>query len=617
MIIFADEGFTDERMDVDHNLALASAVRSNLLGGSAQEREELAYALLASLPRSRVANIQRRIAPLLQLDVVGLLPNEVALQVLSHLPWQSLLSCAMVSRRWNALANDSTLWKPLCQLKGWEWNVSRARGRAFELDSGDGMDDAEDSDDEGMGDEEDTHLSGVGSGPLISEQDDSGFLSMDMTSSGSQPSTSRTVSLGPLTFPLPLYRAPGRAAPPCRTPRKHKPNARHSAPAILPAADPSASVRQYDYKLLYLTHVRLQNRVRDGSYRLSCLQSRKQNADGSAINGHSNTIYCLQLYTYPETGKQALFTGSKDRTIREWNLSKENGGERYGMVERVMEGLHDSSVLSLCVGHGYIASGSSDRRVGLWDLERGELRRALLDHDDSVLCVRFDERRLVSCSKDRTVRVYSFPDLQPQFLLQGHRAAVNAVSICDNFIASASGDRSMRIWDADTGALLRIFENHHSRGLASIDFKYPMVLSGSSDKHLRFFNVVTGQGWSTSPDLDNTPAPLASLPPSPSPTATTMCEACGVVKRRRENPHTDLVRSVALGDEFVISGSYDFTVKVWSRKTGALVADLTRGHTGRIFCVGFDHTKIVSCGEDQRIAIWDFSHGIDTSFIKL
>jgi F-box and WD-40 domain protein 1/11 len=81
--------------------------------------------------------------------------------------------------------------------------------------------------------------------------------------------------------------------------------------------------------------------------------------------------------------------------------------------------------------------------------------------------------------------------------------------------------------------------------------------------------------------------------------------------------HADLVRSVALGEEFVVSGSYDLSIKVWERKTGKLVADLTGGHTSRIFCIGFDCTKIVSCGEDQRICIWDFSHGIDTSFIKL
>ena len=34
------------------------------------------------------------------------------------------------------------------------------------------------------------------------------------------------------------------------------------------------------------------------------------------------------------------------------------------------------------------------------------------------------------------------------------------------------------------------------------------------------------------------------------------------------------------------------TAQVWDRTTGALVADLAGGHTGRIFCIGFDCTKV-------------------------
>jgi hypothetical protein len=28
-------------------------------------------------------------------------------------------------------------------------------------------------------------------------------------------------------------------------------------------------------------------------------------------------------------------------------------------------------------------------------------------------------------------------------------------------------------------------------------------------------------------------------------------------------------------------------------------------------------SQIVSCGEDQRICVWDFSEGLDTSFLHL
>ena len=66
--------------------------------------------------------------------------------------------------------------------------------------------------------------------------------------------------------------------------------------------------------------------------------------------------------------------------------------------------------------------------------------------------------------KDETVRTYLFPDVVPHLVLEGHRAAVNAVALAGDLLASASGDRSIRIWNAETGNLVRVFENHHNRG---------------------------------------------------------------------------------------------------------------------------------------------------------
>ncbi|CAK5277193.1 unnamed protein product [Mycena citricolor] len=566
-----DEGFTDEEV-----FSASSELLSKVT--SEQECEELALKLLVSLPRSRLATIQRRLAPLLQFDVVGSLPAEVSLQIFSHLPAHTLLTCSLVSRRWRALANDQAIWKELCEGRGWVWkqpsrvhsfDAPRSRGESWE-------------DDEGMGDSDE-------------EEEEDEFSADGIEVAKAEWVMMQAELAGPATTSMPLVTArPSTLA-------RSKSRTRHNS---APAALSETSYLRPDYKRLFQTHTRLNNRVRSGSYRLSAIQTR-----GGPSNAHTTTIYCLQLYTYPATGVQVLFTGSRDRTIREWNLST-------GLVERVIAGVHTSSVLSICVHDGYLASASSDRQVAVWDLSKNALVKLISDHEDSVLCVRMDGRRLASCSKDRTVRTYSFPDLEPQFVLGAHRAAVNAVSLSGDLIVSGSGDRSVRLWDATTGKLLRTFENHHSRGIASIDFAAPYVVSGSSDKHLRFFDIMSFQGWSTSEGASQA-TPLSA--------SGTICTTCGNaaggshaarpgVQRR---VHSDLVRSVAMGPDFVLSGSYDLSIKVWDRKTGELVADLTGGHSGRIFCIGFDCTKIVSCGEDQRICVWDFSHGIDTSYIQL
>ena len=108
-----------------------------------------------------------------------------------------------------------------------------------------------------------------------------------------------------------------------------------------------------------------------------------------------------------------------------------------------------------------------------------------------------------------------------------------------------------------------------SRRIASIDYKHPFVLSGSSDKHIRLLDISTLQGWSTNPAVTDKPAVAAG---GLGRAASVVCEACGSsasagepAQPPRRRAHEDLVRSVALNSDLVVSGSYDFTVKVCQR----------------------------------------------------
>ncbi|KXN91414.1 F-box/WD repeat-containing protein 1A [Leucoagaricus sp. SymC.cos] len=491
--------------------------------GSVQEHEDFMYQLLSSMPRSQLSSLQRRIAPLLQFDVVGSLPTEVALQIFSNLPPHTLLICALVSKRWNVLANDQSLWKALCHAQGWEWRQPPEASSAVEEGSSGGSHaragafgagaEAEDED-EGMGDsDDDEHVPAAAGGDSFMDYDiDSGFASGSILMH--QPSASNSVArlMGNPPSPSRARRHTAYIPQLRRNRSSHK--SRYSAPVNLPSflsLSRSSSFNdptKPDFKRLYRTHTHLHNRFLTSSYRLSVIQTR-----GSPPNGHANMIYCVQLYTYPTTNHQVIFTGSRDKTIREWSLCT-------GEVERVFGGVHTESVLSLCARNGWMVSAGSDWRVILWNLDNRSVGKGkgidgnrsggsavvkvLRDHADSVLCVRFDDERLVSCSKDRTVRVYTFPGLELLHVLGGHRAAVNAISLSKDYVVSGSGDRSMNVWDVKTGKLIRTFEDHHTRGIASIDFKPPYIVSGSSDKHIRLVDMKTSQGWSTSPEYDTT-----------------------------------------------------------------------------------------------------------------
>ena len=142
--------------------------------------------------------------------------------------------------------------------------------------------------------------------------------------------------------------------------------------------------------------------------------------------------------------------------------------------------------------------------------------------------------------------------------------------------------------------------------ISSVELSPPFILSGSSDRHVRMFDMRTKRGWSTCPEFDNPTAghplnPLVILqeglddemPTSGSPFflhsslsqsfqqarqdshasegEIKICGACGTRIAstgavRGPERHSHPVRSVAIGDEFAVSGSYDCTVKVRARK---------------------------------------------------
>ena len=288
-----------------------------------------------------------------------------------------------MNRRWKTLANDQSLWKNLCEARGWRWHRA-TQSHTFNTPRPN-CNEVDDSDDEGMGDsdveEPDGNNRSLDGVEAELTHMDSGFFSMSLSSDTLGTSNS-------------VYGLSSSSSSEILDTARFRRQARHSAPSLLKAPHGTSFIIP-DYKLLHQTHIKLRNRFISSSYRLSALQTH-----GAPTDAHTSTIYCLQLYTYPETGKQVLFTGSRDKTLREWNLTT-------GMVERVISGVHNSSVLSICVRNGYLASAGGDRQVAIWHLESNQLVKVLCEHDDSVLCVRFDDRRLVSCSKGKLIN-YTF-----------------------------------------------------------------------------------------------------------------------------------------------------------------------------------------------------------------
>ncbi len=67
----------------------------------------------------------------------------------------------------------------------------------------------------------------------------------------------------------------------------------------------------------------------------------------------------------------------------------------------------------------------------------------------------------------------------------------------------------------------------------------------------------------------------------------------------------------------IVSGSYDRTLRVWDAESGAVLSVL-RGHDGDVNCVSYspDGTRIVSSSEDETLRVWNAVNGAEVSVLR-
>jgi hypothetical protein len=117
---------------------------------------------------------------------------------------------------------------------------------------------------------------------------------------------------------------------------------------------------------------------------------------------------------------------------------------------------HGNSVTSVAFSpdSGYLATGSRDQTVRLWNPATGELVRTLTGHNDSVFGVTFSPAGawLATCSSDQTSRVM-FSRTGRLLRVIGQKLAIRGVAFSPDEVtlATACLDHTAILWDISTG----------------------------------------------------------------------------------------------------------------------------------------------------------------------
>nr|KAG5702230.1 hypothetical protein BaRGS_030585 [Batillaria attramentaria] len=159
---------------------------------------------------------------------------------------------------------------------------------------------------------------------------------------------------------------------------------------------------------------------------------------------------------------------------------------------------------------------------------------------------------------------------------EGHTQGISCVQFDDNRIVSGSSDKTIKVWNIRTNAQWSVQTLvGHSGTVRCLHLEGNRLVSGSSDKTIKVWDLSTQDSWSSI--------------------------ACKVTMIG----HRDTVRCLQVDDDKVISGSYDMTLKVWDLRTGQCRKTLV-GHQAAVLCIHFNDTKIVSGSGDNTIKLWNY-----------
>ena len=224
-----------------------------------------------------------------------------------------------------------------------------------------------------------------------------------------------------------------------------------------------------------------------GSDRTVRAWNTESGAGERVLSGHKNWIYHVAC-----TVDSRLVTCSTDRTARVWDLSSGTGSI-------VPSGANEVAGYSVAVSADgrLLAAGGEDHAIRLWNVDANKCERVFVAHTRLVTHLAFDSpaSRLIS-SGDKRVLLWDVAAGELRRELTGHRDWVRCAVFSPDgrFAASSADDREVRLWDCETGDCLWV-GREHTGIVFSVAF-HPsegLVASASNDETIRFWDIRTGK----------------------------------------------------------------------------------------------------------------------------
>ncbi|PGG96457.1 hypothetical protein AJ79_09582 [Helicocarpus griseus UAMH5409] len=565
-----DEGYSDETRGQAENEVIQTdeglILPNWLLAHSEEDRAELAYTILRTLPTSTIAAVVDRLTPFLYMDPVLKLPPEITAEIFSYLDPSTLLTATLASKTWRERILDSRLWRHLYIQEGWGFDIDAVRNfdqtlPKSHLSNNKGKSKAVNSDkDRGH--------------PELKRRVPAGWIDSRHDSRG-EPGMMQDVS-PPWNEQHDMVEADG--TPPSDV------NSFPDAEGDHEMRD--ASYDDYPRKPSTDEIWSLQSTGRRGSAHIQ--QPRK-------FPHQLTTDYKLRitpsLFTVEANGTRRLNWTYlyKQRRILEDNWNKGHFVNFQLPHPSHPEEGHTECVYTMQFSSKWLVSGSRDMTVRVWDLETRRLRgEPLIGHTKSVLCLQFDssaeEDVIISGSGDQSVIVWRFSTGERiHEIANAHEDSVLNLRFDKRYLVTCSKDRLIKVWNR--------------RGLSPMDKDYPKYFNGSGVQYPSYI-IDTSMVSPSMLEAQLANGQIQSLEPY-----SLLMTLEG---------HGAAVNAIQIYQDEIVSASGDRLLKVWDIRSGACLKTFI-GHKKGIACVQFDSRRIVSGSNDNTVRIYDHASGAEVA----
>ena len=159
--------------------------------------------------------------------------------------------------------------------------------------------------------------------------------------------------------------------------------------------------------------------------------------------GHRDKVYCLALWFNPEIQQTHIYSAGEDRAIRVWNM--ETGKHIQTLAQVHTEFIHS---LRVCDATSQLVSASYDKSIVVWSLKTGA-QMDLFRHDRVLFgCDLNPEARAVACGNGAHIYIWDLTTGRRTTTLRIHKRTVTSIAFPKpDLLISGSDDKSLCFWN--------------------------------------------------------------------------------------------------------------------------------------------------------------------------